>query len=97
MHFLTLLADVAPSAPILSGGGTDALLAGLVGSLGGGGFSVWYGWYVTTKAIPKIVEDHREERKLDREERVSFQTAITQLTNAIGQLPCHGGIPVCRQ
>ncbi len=22
------------------------------------GFAIWYGWYVTTKAIPKIVDQH---------------------------------------
>ena len=95
MFFVLLSLLAADPAPLLSAGGTDALLAGLVGSLGGGGFSVWYGFHVTTKSIPKIVADHQKERQLDREERLSFQVSLKELTAAISQLPCLK-IPICR-
>ena len=25
------------------------------------GFAIWYGWYVTTRAIPKIVDQHQSQ------------------------------------
>lgn len=25
------------------------------------GFAIWYGWYVTTKAIPRIIDQHSEQ------------------------------------
>ena len=85
----SILADIASQTATT---GSDALLAGLVGSIGGTGFSVWYGWYVTTKAIPRIVCEHRDERKADRAERLAmhetFSAGVKELTAAINSLPC---------
>lgn len=33
-------------------------LIGPIAQLTSIGFSIWYGWYVTTKSIPKIIEQH---------------------------------------
>jgi hypothetical protein len=38
---------------------TDANYISVGSALGSVGFAVWYGWYVTTRTIPKIVEDHQ--------------------------------------
>jgi len=70
----------------------DGLIGGLVGASGGISFAIWYGWYVTTKTIPKIVEDFREERKLDREDRKSehdeFKSALKAIVTTIAMVPC---------
>lgn len=50
---LMLAADVTETASILP-------VVSMVGSLG---FAVWYAWYVTTVAIPKLMADHRAERE----------------------------------
>jgi len=50
---LMLAADVTDAGTILPA-------VSMVGSLG---FAVWYAWYVTTVAIPKLMADHRAERE----------------------------------
>lgn len=62
-------------AQIEAGVSWESLLA----MLSGGGFSIWFGWYTTTKTLPKIVDDFREEMKLERE---SHAHEIEQLTTA---------------
>lgn len=44
------LADAVGALP-----GFDGLNLTQVSSIG---FAIWYGWYVTTRAIPRIVEQH---------------------------------------
>ena len=77
----------------------DGLIGGLVGASGGISFAIWYGWYVTTKTIPKIVDDFREERKLDREDRKSdrderklerdeFKSTLKTIVTTIEMVPC---------
>lgn len=39
----------------------------LIAALSGGGFSLWYGWYTTSVAIPRIVADFRDEMKTERQ------------------------------
>lgn len=51
----------------------DSSVGAIVGALAGGGFSLWYGWYVTTTTLPKIVAEFREEANADR---TMFQTQI---------------------
>lgn len=83
---IVLLADAAQNAS------DSGLLGGLIGAAGGVGFAIWYGYHVTTKTIPSIVKDFREERLLDREEhkadRDTFATAIERLNTAVSALPC---------
>jgi hypothetical protein len=81
-------------------GGTDSgLIGGLIGAVGSVGFAIWYGWHVTTKTIPSIVNDFREERKYDRTERETdrkdreaerheFTAALSGLTAAVKSIPC---------
>lgn len=47
MHFLLTLAD-ASMPP-----GTEGTIGAFIGLLGGGGFSLWYGWYMTAVAMPR--------------------------------------------
>lgn len=46
-----LLADVVPAVPNLDG----------MASITSLGFAVWYGWYITTKTIPRIIDKHDEQ------------------------------------
>ena len=68
------------------------LIGGLVGASSGISFALWYGWYVTTKTIPKLVSDFREERILDREDRKSerdeFKSALKAIVTTIEMGPC---------
>jgi hypothetical protein len=41
---------------------SSGLLGGLLGAAGGVGFAIWYGWYMTTRTIPKFLDDARIER-----------------------------------
>lgn len=50
---LTIAADAVDSGSILP-------MVSMIGSLG---FAVWYAWYVTTVAIPKLMDNHRAERE----------------------------------
>jgi hypothetical protein len=88
MHWMFLMADATTAATSSLPISGDTLLAGLVGTLGGGGFSVWYGYHMTTKIVPGLINDHREERALDREERLNFQQNVKDLTGAINGLGC---------
>lgn len=45
------------------GGFNPADLTAPLSALSSIGFAVWYSWYVTTVAMPKMLESHREERK----------------------------------
>ena len=47
-----------------------------VSTLGSLGFAVWYAYYTTTVAIPKLLEAHRTER-LELQER--FDAALHEL------------------
>ena len=43
------------------------------------GFAIWYGWYVTTKAVPKIVDQHAsqiEKIELAHERQINSLTAM---------------------
>ena len=68
------------------------LIGGLVGASSGISFALRYGWYVTTKTIPKLVSDFREERLLDREDRKSerdeFKSALKAIVTTIEMVPC---------
>lgn len=54
----------------------NGLLGGLLGAAGGVGFAIWYGYHVTTKTIPAIVNDFRSERETDRLERARLLQAF---------------------
>lgn len=60
----------------------------MIGAAGGVGFSVWYGWYITTKTIPQLVSEFRAEAKENREARASeikmLEGSIRDLTTAVG-------------
>ena len=81
---LALLAEAEPL--------TNGVVGGMVGAAGGVGFAIWYGYHVTTHTIPALVKDFREERLADREERKEereeFKQALTQVTDAVRNLPC---------
>jgi hypothetical protein len=49
------LADATGAIPDL--GGFD------IGQISSIGFAVWYGWYVTCRAIPKIIDQNNEAAK----------------------------------
>lgn len=55
----------------------DSSIGAIVGALAGGGFSLWYGWYVTTNTIPRIVKESRDqsdaERTMFREEMAEYR------------------------
>lgn len=43
------------------------------------GFAIWYGWYVTTRAVPKIVDQHAaqiEKIELAHERQINALTAM---------------------
>jgi len=67
-----LLAQVVPAAvpdvPAIPGMNWNSLTAQ--------GMLAWYAWYVTTRAIPKIVSDGQAERNLEREERRKDREAL---------------------
>lgn len=69
-----LLADVDVAS--ITG---DSSIGAVIGALAGGGFSLWYGWYVTTTTLPRIVKEFRDEadadRKLFREELAAERAA----------------------
>ncbi len=79
----------------IANGDSSGLVGGMLGAAGGIGFAMWYGYYVTTKTLPSIVSDFRQERILDREEskatRKEFTDAIDKLSTAVGSLPCRDG------
>lgn len=56
---LTLLANVSS----VTG---DSSVGAVIGALAGGGFSLWYGWYVTTTTLPRVVKEFRDEADADR-------------------------------
>lgn len=69
----------------------DSSIGGVVGALAGGSFSLWYGWYVTTTTIPRIVREAHEEsvseRAMYREEmREARQTNAAQLSAFLAEL-----------
>lgn len=55
MWFLFLLAE--------SSTGLNDIGNVLLGTAGGGAFSIWYGWYMTTKTIPDLQATAREDAK----------------------------------
>lgn len=70
----------------------SGLIGGMVGAAGGIGFAVWYGWHVTTKTIPSLVKDFKDERIIDRAERRSerdeFKSALRSVVEAVQAVPC---------
>ena len=91
MHFM-LLAEQSTMS--------DGMLGGMVGAVGSVGFAIWYGWFVTTRTIPKLVSDFRAERTLDRNELASQRAismdlarsghdALNQVTRAVERLTDH--------
>ncbi len=72
---------------------TSGLVGGLIGAAGSVSFAIWYGWYVTTKTIPKLVNDFREERAMDRAERKAdrdeYKSAIRTLSETLNNIPCN--------
>lgn len=66
-----------PTASIDLAGGT---IGALVGALAGGGFSLWYGYYMTTVATPRMQAEARAEREglvADlKNERMAFLTEL---------------------
>ena len=96
---IALLAEAADS--------NSGLIGGMIGAVGSVGFAVWYGWHVTTKTIPAIVSDFRQERLLDRQDRIddrlaqaaesrAYRDSIERLADAVVSLPCRseGGFVV---
>lgn len=47
-------------------------------SAGAAGFTVWYAWYTTSRVIPKLVEDFREENRLVRENEAKNREAFRE-------------------
>lgn len=47
--------------------GGRELISYLVGSLGFGGVLAWYCWYVTSKTLPTLVQEFREETQQIRD------------------------------
>ena len=70
----------------------DGLVGGMIGAGSGVSFALWYGWYCTCRLIPKLVEDFRQERILDREDRKSerdeFKSALKAIVTKIEMVPC---------
>jgi hypothetical protein len=52
---LTLIAQTTPPEP--------SPWIHVAGAVLSSGFAVWYAWYTTTKTIPDMQKEHREERK----------------------------------
>lgn len=81
-----LLADAASDLT------PSGLIGGMVGAAGGIGFAVWYGWFVTTRTIPGLVKDFKDERVIDRQERRAerdeFKSALKQVVEAVQAVPC---------
>ena len=76
--------------------------ASIAAALSGAGFAIWYGWYNTSVVIPRLMNDFREERALDRAQRdkdraqeeissARHQAAYDRLSEIIGVLPCRTG------
>lgn len=53
-----------------------------LGSIASVGFAVWYGWYTTSKAIPRIIDQHVEQEK---EKDASHERQIAALTAAFAR------------
>ena len=70
-HVATVFVGVCGAAPItllanvesLTG---DSSIAAVIGALSGGGFALWYGWYMTTTTLPRVVKEFRDEADADR-------------------------------
>ena len=63
--------DILPSLPGISG--VD------VGQVASMGFAVWYGWYTTSIAIPRIIAQHAAQEK---EKDLSHDRQIAALTES---------------
>lgn len=70
MPWLLMLADFPTSVP------TDGTIGALIGTMAGGGFSLWYGWFTTTKTLPQKDAEHRTSI---REIVDKFDESLTQL------------------
>jgi hypothetical protein len=72
--------------------GSNSFVSAMAGAFSGVGFSLWYGWYCTCRLIPKLVDDFRQERVLDREDRKSerdeFKSALKAIVTTIEMVPC---------
>jgi len=83
----TLFVGVAAFSPLLIA--TDVqpidLSSGsaLIGALAGGGFSVWYGWYITTTTLPKLIGYFREELALERAARAADTKMLADRIDAL--------------
>lgn len=78
VYYLILFTLVAQSDLVAElDSGTAGSLIGVAGTLSGVGFSVWFGWYTTTKTFPDITRVHKETiADLNRTHRA----AIEQIT-----------------
>ena len=77
MFDLILLADE-------TAGGLNEALPGIL-NLGGTAFAVWFGWYATTKTIPGIVKDFRDEMAKERE---FHQEQVDKLLTKVESVSC---------
>jgi hypothetical protein len=55
----------------------------LLGALAGGGFSVWYGWYITTTTLPKLIGYFREELAIERAARAADAKLLAEKLDAL--------------
>lgn len=76
MEWLLLLAEAGSTS------GYEGAIGAAAGLLGGGGFSLWYGWYITTKTLPEQAALHREERQADQQSYQESQTALVNKFDA---------------
>jgi len=55
-------------------------ITSIITAFSGGGFAIWYGYFITTSVIPRIVHDFREEMKLERAfHEAQFNKLVNQL------------------
>lgn len=92
-----LVAQVIPAAPESTGD-----WAAIVSVLGSLGFSIWFGWYTTTKTLPDMRREHvdslkdmtatfaaelREERQHNASQIDRLEVAIDGLTEQLRNRP----------
>lgn len=61
-----LLAQIATD-PVLPALPSAADWGPTITGYGSTGFAIWYAWYVTTKVIPDLVKQFRDEMQLERD------------------------------
>jgi hypothetical protein len=100
---LELLADTSNTAVTEVSNGMAGGVGALLGMGGGVGFAIWYGYYMTTVAIPKIIASNAENvEKISgrhdatikqiheelRADRREDRAVLAALSERIGGLPC---------